>query len=400
MPADIRQEEQVPERPLKICHFTSSLLNPLGGAEQYCLRVAEWQHDNGYEVTVAAAWISDSVRGSLENVGVQVLDLRGRRPYPPNQSGSGIRRLAYHLMEMFAAVHLPRRFRIALRNFDVLHVHRFQGVGLSMLKSRSAKVVHTVHDYGLVDPNATSVRGKSRLVAIYLQVWRWLSNLAVSPKTILVFPSVRTLQRHRVLGLTHDAVVVPHGWGELAVEPKSEVRTGPVTILYLGKLSEAKGILALLGAWGEGVEGCRLLIAGAGDLSDVVQRESNAVSHMSFLGWLDDTSRAATLREVDALVLPSLWPENFPLVVADAILNGLPVISSCSASPPLVIDGISGLIATDDSPEALRSVIQRFSNEPGLRRRLREGAVALAPELSPAAHLSRLRSLYIDQGPT
>jgi glycosyltransferase involved in cell wall biosynthesis len=49
----------------------------------------------------------------------------------------------------------------------------------------------------------------------------------------------------------------------------------------------------------------------------------------------------AALAGIDVLVVPSIWPENSPLVVLEAFLAGIPVVASlsaaCAARPPLPV---------------------------------------------------------------
>ena len=49
---------------------------------------------------------------------------------------------------------------------------------------------------------------------------------------------------------------------------------------------------------------------------------------------------------LDVLVVPSLWPENSPLVIHEAFMHGVPVVGSRSGGiPDLVVDGVNGLLA-------------------------------------------------------
>ena len=41
---------------MRIAQFVSSVLTPLGGAEQYCLELSRWLRDRGHDVTVVTGW--------------------------------------------------------------------------------------------------------------------------------------------------------------------------------------------------------------------------------------------------------------------------------------------------------------------------------------------------------
>jgi glycosyltransferase involved in cell wall biosynthesis len=46
------------------------------------------------------------------------------------------------------------------------------------------------------------------------------------------------------------------------------------------------------------------------------------------LGWLSPAEVAEEMARSSFLILPSVWPENFPMVIAEAFCQGLPVIAS------------------------------------------------------------------------
>jgi glycosyltransferase involved in cell wall biosynthesis len=90
-----------------------------------------------------------------------------------------------------------------------------------------------------------------------------------------------------------------------------------------------------------------------------------------FRGAFARDEAALVYAGMDVLVVPSLWPENSPLVVHEAFLAGVPVVAArMGGIVGLVEDGKSGLLyaATDDA--ALSSALMRLIQEPGLLERL------------------------------
>lgn len=374
---------------LRIAQFTSTLIEPLGGAEQYCLALARHQKSLGHDVTVVAGWADDSVVEQLAADGIPVVLMPTSRPYCPDRPGPSLgAKLRFHsaeLLDSMRRTHATRELeRLA---FDVLHVHRYAGFGTSVLRVVSSRVVHTVHDYTLVDTSASLVRDGKLLTRRSL-VQRVRSTLAVRglPHEItLVFPSARTRDRHDEWGFetsAFDSIVVPHGWPAApAVAPRPTRAHDDVVVLFLGKLAGHKGIDMLLEAWNGGIPGARLRIAGDGPLA------SQVISDVSVepLGWLDADGRASALADADALIVPSLWPENFPIVVAESMLAGVPVITTTVASPPLVDDRDSGLLA-EPTAEGLRAAIETLVADRALLARLATGAALRAHQLDMDAH--------------
>ena len=374
---------------MRIAQFVSSLLEPLGGAEQYCLELARWQRDEGHDVTIITGWVSPGIEKSLAAEGLTVRLVRSRRPYPPDRKGSKPAAVLFHALDLAGAIRVSAPLRRLLAEpWDVVHVHRFAGFGAAMLRSGRPTVM-TVHDYGLVDTSTTLLRhGREVERAPLVQRLRTrLMNRSVGSAR-LVFPTERLRQKHAQWGLALPAKteVVPHGWRGSA--PSFSEHDGPVIFLFLGKLIAPKGVELLLEAWGDGIPGAQLWVAGAGELESLVQANEN----VRYLGWLDDTGRRAALAAASVLVLPSTWPENFPLAAAEGVLAGLPLVSTTIAAPPVLHDGVNGLLAEPDAAE-LRSALLALLDR-GTRQRFAAGSRELALALDFDTHGRRIDALY------
>lgn len=375
---------------MRIAQLTGSLLEPLGGAEQYCLELARWQRDQGHEVTIITGWVSPALEASLAAEGLPVRTERSWRPYPPDRKGSRPAAVLFHALDLLGSLRVSAPLRRALAEpWDVVHVHRFAGLGAAVLRSGRPTVM-TVHDYGLVDTTTTLLRhGREVEQAPLVQRLRTAFTNRAVRAAHLVFPTERLRQKHVQWGLDlpADTSVIPHGWRVTSpvVEPDG---TGPVVFLFLGKLIEAKGVRLLLEAWGDGMPGAELWVAGAGEL----EPEVRAARSVRALGWLDDTGRRAALAAASALVLPSTWPENFPLSAAEGVIAGLPIVSTTVAAPPVLHDGVNGLLAAPDAA-SLRAALEQLL-DPSVRERLAAGSREVAASLDFDVHGRRIEELY------
>ena len=80
------------------------------------------------------------------------------------------------------------------------------------------------------------------------------------------------------------------------------------------------------------------------------------------------------LASIDVLVVPSIWPENAPLVIQEAFLAGIPVVASrIGGIPEMVTDGKNGLLFRAGDVDDLSRTFVRLLHEPGLMDRLRSG---------------------------
>jgi glycosyltransferase involved in cell wall biosynthesis len=84
-------------------------------------------------------------------------------------------------------------------------------------------------------------------------------------------------------------------------------------------------------------------------------------------GALQYSDRYKAFDNIDILVVPSIAPEAFGLVVNEAFSAGVPVIVSAVGSlPELVRDGIDGFVVERNSPQALSGAMQKIIENPEL----------------------------------
>ena len=91
-------------------------------------------------------------------------------------------------------------------------------------------------------------------------------------------------------------------------------------------------------------------------------------------GAISHDAVPSALASLDVLVVPSVWPENSPLVIQEAFLAGVPVVASrIGGIPEVVTDGVNGLLFEPGSSADLGRALRRFVDEPDLLTTLRRG---------------------------
>jgi glycosyltransferase involved in cell wall biosynthesis len=90
-----------------------------------------------------------------------------------------------------------------------------------------------------------------------------------------------------------------------------------------------------------------------------------------FRGAFSDPDRVSDIYDqIDLLVVPSLWPENSPLVIHEAFMAGVPVIGSrLGGTADLVRHGKCGLLFDPARPDDLRAALRSVLDKPGILSR-------------------------------
>jgi len=174
-------------------------------------------------------------------------------------------------------------------------------------------------------------------------------------------------------------------------------------LLFLNRVSPEKGPIELLESLARvraAVPALRLTVAGDGPLLDAAKEMARALGlgeAVRFEGWVDPSRIPELLRAHGALVVPSVWMENFPLVVLDSLAAGRPVLGSTRGGiPEAVADGEAGLLFDPLDPAALDGALRRWAALPdgeraAMGRKARERAAAWG---GPPEFLGRLLDEY------
>src|SRR5205814_918514 len=99
------------------------------------------------------------------------------------------------------------------------------------------------------------------------------------------------------------------------------------TVVYAGRLDEPKGARLLMAGWdgylgGTAEPGLRLVIVGAGPLSDEVAAWAAARPSVEMNGLVSSARVAEIIAQARAVLLPSVWEETFGLVAIEAMAAG------------------------------------------------------------------------------
>jgi glycosyltransferase involved in cell wall biosynthesis len=333
--------------------------------------------NQGHEVSLLEADNAE-IAGALSQVGTGVTAL---------YSWSGRRRVAAEVA----------RFRPS-----VMHVHNFFPLFSPSVyyaaHEAGVAVVQTLHNYRLICPGGLLLResgvceqclGKSVPIPGVLHgCYRGSRAATASIAGMLVL--------HRTLGTwrtTVDAYIALTKFGRekfirgglppdrLFVKPNFVQSAAPPGqgdggfALFIGRLSEEKGIRPLLAAWKRLGMTLPLKIAGDGPLRAEVQAATQCIKNVELLGHVSRDRLAEMLRRAHVVIVPSICYEGFGIVVVEAFAAGVPVIASkIGALGELVDHGRTGLHARPGDAEDLASRVEWLAAHEEQRRYMQRAA--------------------------
>ncbi len=252
---------------------------------------------------------------------------------------------------------------------DVVHVHNFFPLLSPSIfdacRAESVPSVMTLHNFRILCPTSTFFHDgrinerslkHSAIWALPHRVYR-ASLLATAPLVVMVdfhkwartwrrkvdvFIALTGFAKDKLIegGLPAERIVVK---GNAVRDPlgatlaSDRERHGA---LFVGRLSEEKGIAALIEAWKE--IDYPLRVAGDGPLRHLFEQAPN--KNITLLGRLSRDDVYAEMRRASFLVLPSICYEMFPMSLVEAYANGLPVLASrLGGLKSLLDDNVTGL---------------------------------------------------------
>jgi len=300
---------------------------------------------------------------------------------------------------------------------DVLHVHNtFPLISPSLYWAADAcavPVVQTLHNFRLLCPQAMLLRdgrvcedcvgrapwpavvhgcyrgsrAQSALLAGMLQLHRKLGTWA---HKVTRYIALNEFCRSKFIegGLPAGRIVVKPNFVDLPPPAPGE-RHG---LLFVGRLSQEKGV-AVLATAASALPADTLRVAGSGPDAAAL-----ALPQVRLLGALNGADVAREMAGAVALVLPSLWYENFPRTLVEAFACGLPVLTSrLGALAELVQDGVTGLHVTPgDAVDLAAKMRWALDNPERMAAMGRAARVRYEAAYAAEANLVQLLAIYDD----
>ncbi|MEQ9220312.1 MAG: glycosyltransferase family 4 protein [Cyclobacteriaceae bacterium] len=276
---------------------------------------------------------------------------------------------------------------------EIIHVHNFFPLIspsiFYLCKQLNVPVVMTLHNYRLIYPNGLLFHnGKLDLRAITGNVWytiirrvyrksllgtfvvsnmiEWNKKKETWNKCVDAFICLTEFSRNifRKFGIEEGRLYVKPNFTSIDKSTEGINEQNGNYYLFIGRLTEEKGILDLVKTWIDYNVKYELQIIGDGDLSEVIINKIDQQSNIKFLGKQDHNQVLKKLRSCKALIFPSIWYEGFPMTIVESFSVGKPVITANIGNQSFIVkNSFNGLHYDHFNSESLVTVLETLNDE-------------------------------------
>ncbi len=202
-------------------------------------------------------------------------------------------------------------------------------------------------------------------------------------------PSTFIQARHQAFGLRSQGVhrIPLFISSEFSKRPSDRRDPSGLHGVYIGQIAPHKGIHVLI----EGIQRAKAVVGAEGRFKLRFTIYGNVEAFPRYrirlerliaqdpsirlAGPLPRERLSEALAEADVLALPSIWPENSPLIVLEALAAGVPVLASAVGGvPELVRHGENGWLVPPGDARAIAEALAGWIRQPEALERLRAQA--------------------------
>lgn len=331
---------------------------------------------------------------------------------------------------------------------DIVHVGHLNHLSTSLVfeaKSRKIPIIFTLHDFWLMCPRgqfmqmhtdeedlwAVCEKQENRTCAIrcfsryfsgdpqeekqdryFWENWvkRRMDHIKDVANQVDLFISPSQYLKKRFTScfshLEEKTIYMDYGFDRSRLQSRSRNGHEPFTFGYIGTHSPSKGVNQLIEAFSKVNGQCQLRIWGRdrGEITQALKKIADRATHGTSkkVEWMHEYKNHNIVPDVfdhvDAIVVPSIWTENSPLVIHEAQQASIPVITAnVGGMAEYVHHHVNGLLFAHRSPDSMSVQMQYLLDAPplavelGMRGYLysEDGQI---PDLDE--HLEKLETIY------
>lgn len=354
-----------------------------GGSEKYYFDLAKLLKEHGHDVALFSMDGENNIKTDCKEYFVENSDMNSKN--------------VFKALDVIYSKKNEKAMEKALDDFkpDIVHLNNFQrqlsASIIQPMKKRNIPIVFTAHDLQAICPAIVMldkdknicekclkgkymncIKGKcvknSRLKSLLGAIeGRYYRNKKIFSKQIdkIITPSEFYKTKLVEDGISPEKIVALHNF--IDIDDYNVKIEDEGYALYFGRIIKEKGVLNLIKAF-KNIENNKLYIAGDGPDMEKVKKyikDNKLEEKIKLLGFLNSDQVKNYVRKARFIVVPSVWYENCPYSVLEALAMGKPIIgSNLGGIHELVKNNETGLIYKyDDINDLTDKMIVLFEDK-------------------------------------
>ncbi len=385
-----------------------------GGSETYYFGLKDALEENGHTVIPFSMKDERNFKTEYEEYFINNIE------YMNNNIVAKIKNASKIIFNFNAEKNIEKLIKVT--NPEIAHLHIFQHQLspsiLYPLKRKKIPVVYTVHDLKSVCLNYKMFNSKgiceeckgekyykcftnkcvknSKVFSLVNVIEGYLHELLKSYELIDMFITPSNFYKEKLIefGMPREKVVhIPNFISAVEFEPKYEYED---YFVYVGRLSEEKGILTLIKAMKE-VYKSKLIIVGTGPLENDLRNyaKKNAIVNVEFAGFKSGHELKELIRNSKFMVIPSEWYENGPMSMLECMAYGKAIVGADIGGIPEMLIYENGVkFESGNEIDLTNKIMELLQDEEKCVLMGKNGRSAVEENYDKSTHIRAIQSVY------
>jgi len=317
---------------------------------------------------------------------------------------------------------------LAGKNYDVMHAHNFFPILSPSIfdaaREQGVPSVMSLHNFRLIHPNGLLFyNGKSDLRSVKGSAYRCVPDGVYRNSMLQTAVVAHMIEYHRKKetwrrvpsafialsefsrdlfiegGLPEDRIFIKPNFIKDPIQNNDTLSLNQEKkneFLYVGRISDEKGVEQIVECWLRFKPDARLVIAGDGPMKKQLESKSKGAENIEWLGQISRDDILERLSTAKALLFPTKCFEGQPLILLEAMSVGCPVITAKIGNPRNMIDdGETGFHYKPGDIGDLNRTCRKIADNPDHTLEMGKRARSVYLErYTPKTNLSLLTEIY------
>jgi glycosyltransferase involved in cell wall biosynthesis len=222
---------------------------------------------------------------------------------------------------------------------------------------------------------------------------------------LFISPSEFLRERFIKFGIPENKIIFSqYGFNLEYFKEKQKTHSNKLRFACIGNILPAKGAHILIETFNK-IKDYNVELKIYGEVSSYKGLLENYLRYIKrlaknknirFMGGFNNKYVASIFKEIDVLIVPSIWYENSPLVIQEALASNTAVIASnIGGIPELIVDGRNGLLFKSNDADCLYEKVKQIIDNPSLLEEFRKNTNAPKDIKQSAIEMEGIYRAYV-----